>query len=174
MKDLARPLLLAVLACTLAACNTPDTIMANGAITLDGNQVTLRVIGASKATIDADGTFAVDGKAVVTTPAEGSLLAQYNQSVRSVHETGLAMGKAGVRMAAKAVVASTSSAPGNAGETAEAGDGQMQQLSLDICKAQASIKTVQDQLATQLASFKPYASIVSSSDVADCESDAKD
>jgi hypothetical protein len=174
MKDLARPLLLAALACTLAACNTPDTVMANGAITLDGNQVTLRVIGASKAAIDADGTFTVDGKPVVTTPAERSLLAQYNQSVRSVHETGLAMGKAGVRMAAKAVVASTSSAPGNAGETAEAGAGQMQQLSLDICKAQASIKTAQDQLATQLASFKPYASIVSASDVADCESDAKD
>lgn len=174
MKALARPLLLAVLACTLAACNTPDAVMANGAITLDGNQVTLRVIGASKATIDADGAFTVDGKPVVTTPAERSLLAQYNQSVRSVHETGLAMGKAGVRMAAKAVVASTSSAPGNAGETAEAGAGQMQQLSLDICKAQASIKTAQDQLATQLASFKPYASIVSSSDVADCESDAKD
>jgi hypothetical protein len=174
MKDLARPLLLAALACTLAACNTPDTVMANGAITLDGNQVNLRVIGASKATIDADGTFTVDGKPVVTTPAERSLLAQYNQSVRSVHETGLAMGKAGVRMAAKAVVASTSSAPGNAGETAEAGAGHMQQLSLDICNAQASIKTAQDQLATQLASFKPYASIVSSSDVAVCESDAKD
>lgn len=171
MKALARPLLLAVLACTLAACNTPDAIMANGAITLDGNQVTLRVIGASKATIDADGAFTVDGKPVVTTPAERSLLAQ---CVRSVHETGLAMGKAGVRMAAKAVVASTSSAPGNADDTAEAGAGQMQQLSLDICKAQASIKTAQDQLATQLASFKPYASIVSSSDVADCESDAKD
>ncbi|KRB35327.1 hypothetical protein ASD82_13740 [Rhodanobacter sp. Root179] len=148
--------------------------MANGAITLDGNQVTLRVIGASKATIDADGAFTVDGKPVVTTPAERSLLAQYNQSVRSVHDTGLAMGKAGVRMAAKAVVASTSSAPANAGETAGAGAGQMQQLSLDICKAQASIKTAQDQLATQLASFKPYASIVSSSDVADCESGAKD
>ena len=174
MKDLARPLLLAALACTLAACNTPDAVMANGAITLDGNQVTLRVIGASKATIDADGAFTVDGKPVVATPAERSLLAQYNQSVRSVHETGLAMGKASVRMAAKAVVASTSSAPGNAGETAEAGAGQMQQLSLDICNAQASIKTAQDQLATQLASFKPYASIVSSSDVADCESDAKD
>lgn len=174
MKALARLLLLAVLACTLAACNTPDAVMANGAITLDGNQVTLRVIGASKATIDADGAFTVDGKPVVTTPAERSLLAQYNQSVRSVHDTGLAMGKAGVRMAAKAVVASTSSAPANAGETAGAGAGQMQQLSLDICKAQASIKTAQDQLATQLASFKPYASIVSSSDVADCESDAKD
>ena len=173
MKAPARPLLLALLACTLAACNAPDTVIANGAITLDGNQVTLRVIGASKAMIDADGTFTVDGKPVVTTPAERSLLAQYNQSVRSVHETGLAMGKAGVRTAAKAVVASTSSAPGNAGETAEAGAGQMQQLSLDICKAQASIKTVQDQLATQLASFKPYASIVSSSDVANCESDAK-
>lgn len=174
MKTLARPLLLAVLACALAACDTPDTVMENGAITLYGNQVTLRVAGAPKATIDAEGAFAVDGKAVATTPAERGLLAQYNQSVRSVHETGLAMGKAGVRMAAKAVAASTSSAPDNADKAAEAGAGQMKKLGLDICKAQASIKVAQDQLATQLAAFKPYASIVESSDMADCESSAND
>lgn len=174
MKAFARPLLLAVLTCTLAACNTPDTIMENGAITLDGDQVTLRVISASKATIDADGTFAVDGKPVVTTPAERSLLARYNQGVRSVHDTGLAMGKTGGHIAAKAIEASTSSAPGDAGKEAEAGSAKIQQLSLDICKAEASIKTAQDQLAAQLAAFKPYASIVSSSDVADCENDAQD
>jgi hypothetical protein len=49
----------------------------------------------------------------------------------------------------------------------------MGKLSLDICKAEAAIKTAQDQLAGQLAAFKPYASIVSASDVADCENDAE-
>jgi hypothetical protein len=148
--------------------------MEDGAITLYGNTVALRVMGASKATIDADGTFAVDGKTVATTPAERSLLVQYNQSVRSVHATGLAMGEAGIRMTTKAIAASASSARGNADKAAEAGTDKMKELGLDICKAQASIKAAQDQLATQLAAFKPYASIVEASDIADCESDAKD
>ena len=174
MRVPVRLLLLAMTACTLAACDTPDTVMENGAITLYGSKVTLRVAGSPKATIDADGTFTVDGKTVTTTPAERSLLTQYNQSVRSVHDTGLAMGKAGIRMAAKAVVASTSSAPDSAGEAAEAGSGQMKKLSLGICNALASIKTTQDQLTTQLAAFKPYASIVDASDATDCENRAKD
>lgn len=174
MKAPIRLLLLAMTASTLAACNIPDTTMENGAITLYGNQVTLRVAGSPKARIDADGSFVVDGKAVTTTPAERNLLAQYNQSVRSVHETGLAMGKAGVHMAAKAVMASTSSAPDAADKAAETGAGKMQKLSLDICQAMTSIKTVQDQLATQLTSFKPYASIVEASDITDCGNDAKD
>lgn len=172
MKVPMRLLLLAVTACILTACKVPDTVMENGAITLDGNKVTLRAAGAPKATIDADGAFAVDGKAIATTPAERGLLAQYNQSVRSVHETGEAMGKAGVRMATKAVVAGASSAPDSAGNATEAGAGQMEKLSLDICRAMASIKATQDQLATQLATFKPYASIVDASDVRDCEGDA--
>jgi hypothetical protein len=147
--------------------------MENGAITLDGNKVTLRVAGSPKATIDVDGAFVIDGNPVATTPTERDLLTQYNRSVRSVHDTGLAMGKAGIRMATKAVVAGTSSTPDNAGKTAEAGVGQMGKLSLGICRAMASIKTTQDQLATQLATFKPYASIASASDVTDCTKDAK-
>jgi hypothetical protein len=173
MKTPMRLLFLAVTACILAACNVPDTTMENGAITLYGNKVTLRVVGSPKATIDADGTFAVDGNTVATTPAERALLVQYNQSVHSVHSTGMAMGKAGVHMATKAVVAATSSAPESAGDAADAGAGQMDKLSLDICRATASIKTTQDQLAAQLATFKPYASIVDASDVTDCEKDAK-
>ncbi len=173
MRAPMRLLFLAVTACILTACNAPDTVMENGAITLDGNQVTLRVAGSPKATIYADGAFAIDGNTVATTPAERSLLARYNQSVRSVHDTGLVMGKAGVRMATRAVVAGTSSTPDSADKVAEAGVGQMEKLNLDICRATASIKTTQDQLATQLATFKPYASIVDASDVTDCESDAK-
>jgi hypothetical protein len=43
-----------------------------------------------------------------------------------------------------------------------------------LCLDTAAIKAAQDRLATQLAAFKPYASIVGASDVADCRSDAKD
>ena len=173
MRASMRLFFLAMTACILTACNTPDTVMENGAISLDGDQVTLRVAGSPNATVDADGAFAVDGNTVATTPAERGLLAQYNQSVRSVHDAGVAMGKAGISMATKAVAAGTSSAPDSADKVADAGSGQMDKLSLDICRATASIKTAQDQLAKQLTTFKPYASIVDASDVTDCESDAK-
>jgi hypothetical protein len=173
MKAPARPLLAAAMACALAACHVPDTTMENGAIMLYGDTVTLRVAGSPKATIGADGVFVIDGKAVPATPAERSLLARYNQSVRSVHDTGLAMGRTGIETAAKAIKDKLSSAPDRADKAAESGAGDLKKLSLDICKAEAAIKDAQDQLAVQLMAFKPYASIVSAADVTDCENDAK-
>jgi hypothetical protein len=172
MKTTIRPLLVAALACTLAACHTPDTIMENGAIKLYGDVVTLHVDGAPEADIASDGGLSIEGKAVATTPAERDLLAQYNHSVRSVHDTGLAMGKAGIKMAAKAIAAQASSAA-KADTVTQPDAGQLQDLTLNICKATATIKLAQDQLATQLTTFKPYASIVSDSDVTDCANDAK-
>lgn len=173
MKATVRPLLAAALACTLAACHIPDTTMENGAIKMYGDVVTLHVDGAPEADIASDGGFTIDGKAVATTPAERELLAQYNRSVRSVHETGLAMGKAGIETAARAIAAKASSTPGKADAAAETGASKLQDLTLGICKATAAIKLAQDQLATQLAAFKPYAAIVGANDAADCVKDAK-
>lgn len=177
MNRSARPLTLALLACLLAACNVgivPDAVMENGAIKLYGDAVTLDVDGAPNAAITADGGFTVDGTAVAVTPAERDLLAQYNRSVHDVRETGLAMGKAGVSKAVKSVAAVVSPASGPADKAAEAGPDRLAQLSLDICRHTTAIKAAQDQLATQLTAFKPYASIVSAADVARCENEAKD
>lgn len=174
MKARVRPFLLAALACALAACNAPDTIMENGAITLYGDTVALRVAGSPQATIHADGTFAINAKTIATTPAERGLLARYNQSVRSVHDTGLAMGKAGIGMAVKALVPSASSAGDGAGKATGTDAVRMGKLSHDICRATADIRAAQDQLAAQLEAFKPYASIVSATDTAKCMNDAKD
>lgn len=164
MKTFTRPLLVVALACALAACHVPDTIMADGGIKLYGDMVTLHADGAPEADIAADGALTIDGKTVATTPAERDLLMQYNRSVRSVRETGLAMGKTGIKMAAKAITAAASSTSGKADAAADT----MQTLTLGICKASAAIKSAQDQLATQLVAFKPYASIMSTSEVADC------
>ncbi|MDO1527335.1 hypothetical protein QMK61_00675 [Fulvimonas sp. R45] len=171
MKAPVRSLLLTVLASSIAACQIPDTTMQNGAITLYGSKVVLRVLGSPKAAIEADGSLAIGDKDVAVTPAERNLLVQYNQSVRSVHETGVAMGKAGGEMALKAVEAKLEAKPDKADRQAQAGAGRMKKLSLDICKAEAGIKSAQDQLAAQLPAFKPYASIVSASDVANCAKD---
>jgi len=166
MKALARLLLSAAMACPLAACHVPDTIMANGGIKLYGDVVTLHADGAPEADIAADGALTIDGKTVATTPTERDLLMQYNRSVRSVRATGLAMGKTGLKMAAKAITAAASSTS----DKTDAGTATdtMQTLTLGICKASAAIKSAQDQLATQLAAFKPYASIMSAGEVADC------
>jgi hypothetical protein len=174
MKATIRPLLAAALACTLAACHIPDTTMENGAIKLYGDVVTLHVDGAPEADIASDGSLTIDGKNVATTPAERGLLAQYSRSVHAVHETGLAMGKASIETAAKALAAKASSTPGNADTVAEAGASRLKEITLGICRATAAIKLAQDQLAAQLAAFKPYASIVSADDVTSCEKDAKD
>lgn len=174
LKAAIRPLLAVALACTLAACHIPDTTMENGAIRLYGDMVALHVDGAPEADIAADGNLTIAGKTVDTTPAERDLLAQYNRSVRAVHDTGLAMGEAGVGIAAKAIRAAVSSSSGNADKAEETGSNRIAKLSLGICKDTAAIKAAQDQLAAQLAAFKPYASIVSTSDVADCAKDAKD
>ncbi|MFK2876492.1 hypothetical protein [Rhodanobacter hydrolyticus] len=174
MKHANRTLIATVLACSLAACHVPDTTMENGAIRLYGDVVTLHVDGASEANIAADGGFTVGGNAVVVTPAERALLAQYNQSVRDVRNTGLAIGKAGVSMATKAITTAVSSSSGNADKATKAGSDRIEKLSLDICKDTAAIKDAQDQLAAQLVAFKPYAAIVSADDVASCEKDAKD
>lgn len=174
MKHAHRTLIAVALACSLAACHIPDTTMENGAIRLYGEVVTLHVDGAAEASIAADGGFTVDGNAVAITPAERTLLAQYNHSVQDVHNTGLAIGKAGVSMATKAIAAAASSSSDNADKTTKAGSDRIEKLSIDICKDTAAIKDAQDQLAAQLTAFKPYAAIVSADGVASCEKDAKD
>jgi hypothetical protein len=174
MKATARLLVAATLACSLAACSMPDTTMENGAIKLYDDVVTLHVDGAPEADIASDGSFAIDGKPVAITPAERDLLTQYNRSVRAVHETGLAMGKAGIETAAKAIAAKVSATPSKADAAAKSGAGTMQDLTLGICRDTAAIKVAQDRLAAQLAAFKPYAGIVGSGDAADCAKGLKD
>ena len=173
MKITVRPILFVALACTLTACNMPDTTMENGAITLRGDTVTLHVEGKPKAVIDADGSFIVDGKTIATTPAERQLLTRYVDGVRGIHATGVSMGKTGISMAAKAVAAASSSSTA-ADKAANEGSDRMTSLSRQICMDTAAIKAAQDELAAQLDAFRPYAGIVTASDVADCQSDGKD
>lgn len=174
MKAAIRPLLAAVLACALAACHAPDTLMADGAIKLYGDVVALHVDGSPDADITADGSLLIDDKAVATTPAERDLLVRYNRGVRAVREAGLAMGKAGIETAAKAVVGAASSTTGQADTAGRRDAGPWQELTLRICRATAAIEQAQDQLASQLTAFRPYASIIGAHDAADCVKDAQD
>lgn len=82
------------------------------------------------------------------------------------------MGKTGFKMTTKAIENKLSATPDLADKAAEASN--LKKLSLGICKAEAAIQDAQDQLAAQLAAFKPYAAVISTSDVTECGNDAKD
>ena len=154
-----------------------STVIANGAITVKHDKVTLRVANAPNAIIDADGTLRVDSKSVATSATQRALLKQYYLAATAVREHGIATGKAGVAFAAESVKDAISSAlggdEGKAREHAKAGPNQVVQAAMKICLDLANIRTAQDSLAVQLPAFKPYANIIQA-DAAHCRKDNDD
>lgn len=152
-----------------------STVIANGAITVKHDKVTLRVADEPNAVIDADGTLRVDSKAVATSPAQHELLKQYYLSAAAVREHGIATGKAGLAFAAESVKAAISSAlngdDAKAREHAKAGPNEVVQAAMKICLDLANIRTAQDSLAAQLPAFKPYAGIIGATQASRCRKD---
>lgn len=163
---------LLALCAILSACDAPDTVMMNGHVTLKDNIVTLHADNAPDALINADGTLQIGDKVVPATPTQHGLLLLYFQHVADVRQTGLEMGKLGGGMGIK-VLKDTFDGKSKADrqQDAEAGGKQMKELAHKICRDQASIKSVQDQLAVQLPAFKPYATIATQKDVEECTED---
>lgn len=154
----------------LAGCDVGDTSMANGEITLKGQQIVLRVDHASDGVITSSGDFSVADQPISVSPAQRGLLVMYYQSVSDVHHTGVDMGKLGVRMSAHAVADTLKGSPDS---SKEQGGQSMDQLAARICQDQINIKQVQDQLAAQLPAFKPYGQIIDQETVDDCRKDNK-
>jgi hypothetical protein len=153
-------ILLAALCVLLGACNMPDTIMANGAVTLKDNIVTLHVDGAPNAMINAKGELQVGDKTVTTTPSEQGLLALYYESIADVHDTGTEMGKVGAGMGKNALEDKLSGkSKEETDKDAENGAAQLKTLAKKMCQDQINIQSVQNQLAAQLPDFKPYGNI---------------
>lgn len=169
-----KPWLGAVLMCgvLIAGCDMDaDTTMMNGAIVLKDKHVVLSPTDQPKAAIDSSGNLTIDDKAVSVTPAQQALLMAYYMNVVDVHNTGVKMAKAGGKVALQALAhAGSTSKEDKAKDAAQ----ELADMSLDICKDTAGIKTVQDQLGVQLPAFKPYASIVSNASVDSCVNEAKD
>ncbi|MBM7125783.1 hypothetical protein ACFFJT_16960 [Dyella flava] len=168
-------ILLVALCAVGSACDMSDTSMANGAITLKNDIVTLHVSGAPDAAINAAGDLQVGDKVVTVNAAERGLLMMYYQSVHDVNHTGREMGKIGTKVGAKALKDKVEGkSKTDQDQDAEAGGQQLHQLSRQICQDQANIKTVQDQLTAQLADFKPYANIITQDSVTSCQKDDDD
>lgn len=167
-----RTLTLLALCAAISACDTADTTMADGGITLKDNIVTLHVDGAPDALMDSNGTLQIGGRLVPVTPAQHGLLMLYFQNVADVHQTGKDMGKVGASMGANALKDSLAGkSKTEKDQDAEAGASQLKTLAQKMCSDEANIKNMQDQLAAQLPAFRPYANIVSSEHVSSCGKD---
>lgn len=159
------------LCAAISACNMPDTTVANGGIQLKDNIVTLHTEDAPDAQLDANGTLLINDQTVPVTPSGHGLLMLYYQHVIDIHETGLAMGKIGAGMGMKSLKDSMDGkSKAEKVRDAQTGGEQLKAMAKKMCLDQASIKDVQDQLATQLPAFKPYSKIVTKT-TADCEKD---
>lgn len=160
--------LIAALCGLIAACsNAPDwssTTIANGAIILHHEQVTLHTSGAPKAVITASGDFTIDGKMVTVTPDQRQQLQRYYQGALAVREHGIATGKAGVAVAGAAITgiadAITSGDSDQIDKHVNAKAELVEQKAMKICQDIAQIKAAQNALATQLPAFKPYSDLL--------------
>jgi hypothetical protein len=115
---------------------------------------------------------------VQTNADQRNLLLAYYRSASAVREHGIETGKAGAAIAGQAIGSVAKGiVSGNTDDIDKEVDAKtaaVTQAALKICTDMAGIKAAQDALASQLAAFKPYASIVDPDAVIDCEKGAKD
>ncbi len=174
-----RPLIaIALLVGLLTGCNDPaaylgSSSIANGAIKVWHGEVTLNAERAPAATISKDGRFSIDGKPVAIDAGQRQLLLRYYTAATAVRKHGIETGKAGAALAGNAVKGAVSSAlHGNGADVGKSVDAQADQVkkaAMKICGDVSDIRKAQGALATQLPAFKPYAELVSASDVDDCD-----
>ncbi len=150
---------------------TDDSSMMNGHISLSDGAVALKPDGVPQAVISAAGDFTIDGKAVVVTPEQRSLLKNYYGGVVAIRDHGLATGAAAAGVAGTAL---SSVAKGLAnGETknidadVSASTAKVQAQATQICSDLSQLHATQQTLTTQLDAFKPYA-VVNADEAEDC------
>ena len=150
-----------------------STSLANGRITISGDEALVHVKGAPDAAIGAAGSLRIGQDVVATTPAQQALLRDYYRNAMAVREHGIATGKAGAATAGQAI---SSVAKGlasgntdNIDKEIDAKAARVEQEAQKICLDLVGVKAAQDALATQLPAFKPYAGIVDADAVDDCD-----
>ena len=124
-----------------------------------------------RAEITPQGDFLVEGKAVSVTPAQRGLLLSYRRQVIAIAETGMAIGVQGADLAGKAVLEVMSGVLHDnadaAGKHIEAEGNKIATNAKQICRQLPPMLATQQQLATTLPAFAPYAKM-KQSDIDDC------
>jgi hypothetical protein len=153
------------------------TSIANGGITVNAGTVTLHSAGAPDATINAGGDLSIGGNALTTDAAQREQLQHYYNSVLAIRDHGIATGKAGAAVAGEAIKSVASGLangdPDQIGKQVDAKAQKVTDAAMKICQDIDGIKAAQDNLATQLPAFKPYAAIVDDGDIRECRRGSK-
>ncbi|MGH8076711.1 MAG: ankyrin repeat domain-containing protein [Lysobacter sp.] len=125
--------------------------------------VTVHARGKPDATINAAGDLTIAGKAIATTPAQRQLVARYFTEVQGIRSDAIATGQQGVALAGKAISevigGLAAGDPDRIGDRVEAEAGKVEARANQICLRLGEIRTVQENLASTLAEFRPYATI---------------
>lgn len=165
----------------LAACGNHDdtqvfggsTDIVNHRITMRDGRVTIKTSGVPDAIVDANGQLSIDGHDVAVNNAQRTLLQQYNAAGQAMRTDAIATGKAGAATATQALGAAAGKLTGAESEDSmrekvDAAAQNVKQAAAKICDDLAAMKTAQDELATQLDAFKPYADALDSASVERC------
>lgn len=175
---LKRRLILLAAACAIVAgCEGGShTITDHGRITTRDGLVVLNAQGATEATIDASGSFSIEGKNVSVDDHQRELLRRYYASATAIRQHGIETGKAGAAMAGEALKGVAETAHGDEDAVDKRVEAQTRKITdqvMKICDDMAGIKTAQDELGASLPAFKPYTVIMDEKSITDCRDDSK-
>ena len=148
------------------------TLNGNGGITVNGHRYGGRGDSSlPKAEITPQGDLLIDGKTVVITPEQRQQLLDYRSHLLGVAEAGMNVGLKGADLAGKALTESLGSIlTGDTDEIEKKIEAEAENLKADamrICAQLPPMLAAQNQLATSLPEFKPYATMTQD-DVDEC------
>jgi hypothetical protein len=133
--------------------------------------------GRPRAEITPKGEMLVDGKPVVTTPAQQAMLLEYRGQVIGVAEAGMAIGTKAADLAGSAIKESIGALfSGDTDQIEQRVEAQADKLKDEakvLCTQLPPMLATQQKLAASLPAFRPYANMTQE-DIDDCASDIED
>lgn len=145
----------------LAGCS-PGIHTLDNSITFDSSGMVVHAPGRASAHVDRDGELSIDGKAIAVTPAQRLLLERYYWEARDLMNSGKAMGKHGITMAARGIGDAITSIFHHDSATAnrrmEAESQRMEQAADKLCTDIKALGTTQQAIAAAIPAFAPYGS----------------
>lgn len=145
----------------LSACS-PGIHTLGSSITFDSSGMVIHSPGHPDAHVSRDGTLSIGDKAIAVTPAQRQLLARYYGEATVVMESGEALGKHGVSMAARGIGDAISSIFHHDSSTAdkrmEAESKVIESAAGKLCADVKALGATQNAIAAEIPTFAPYAS----------------
>ncbi|GAB3368996.1 hypothetical protein GCM10027431_15380 [Lysobacter rhizosphaerae] len=159
----------------------PNTELAFGSGSLSyytdtGSIVLSRDDRQAKAEITHDGDLLIDGKTVVVTPEQRSMLQEYRRLAADMGKQGIKIGARGAEVAQVAVWEALKSVFTSLGGEVEKGiDTEFARIEtsvVELCDRLPRLMALQQQLKASLPAFAPYAAL-SQDDIDECRQDAE-